>query len=80
MTQKRVSVRLVAEGGRQVEPAQICGRDLCDVRPGGLGVHIIRAMTSGIEYRKAEGGGMLAILRKHRDHTAVPDAERREDS
>jgi serine/threonine-protein kinase RsbW len=60
----------VRDFGRQVDPGQICGRDLDDVRPGGLGVHIIRAMNSVVEYQRAEGGGMLLVMRKYRTHTA----------
>lgn len=60
----------IRDYGRQVDPKQICGRDLEDVRPGGLGVHIIHAMTSTCEYQRAEGGGMRLIMRKYRSHVA----------
>ncbi len=60
----------VRDFGRQVDPTLIHGRDLDVVRPGGLGVHIMRAMTSTIEYQPAEGGGTLLIMRKYRTHTA----------
>src|SRR5882672_4511490 len=33
---------VVRDQGRQVDPATIKSRDLSDLRPGGLGVHIIR--------------------------------------
>ncbi len=59
----------VRDFGRHTDPAQIRGRDLDDVRPGGLGVHIIRAMTNSAQYQQAEGGGMLLIMRKFRSHT-----------
>jgi len=70
----------VRDFGRQVDPCEICGRDLDDVRPGGLGVHIIRAMNNFVEYEQATGGGMLLTMRKYRTHTAVcdqPPAERK---
>jgi anti-sigma regulatory factor (Ser/Thr protein kinase) len=60
----------VRDFGKQVDPAEICGRDLDDVRPGGLGVHIIHAMNSSVSYQRAEGGGMLLTMRKFRTHTA----------
>lgn len=66
----------VRDFGRQVDPAAICGRELGDVRPGGLGVHIMRAMMSAVEYRQADGGGMLVILRKARSHAAADTAAR----
>jgi serine/threonine-protein kinase RsbW len=53
-----------------VDPAEICGRDLDDVRPGGLGVHLIRAMMSTADYSRAPGGGMLLVMRKYKSHTA----------
>jgi anti-sigma regulatory factor (Ser/Thr protein kinase) len=60
----------VRDFGRQVDPKEICGRDLEDVRPGGLGVHIIHAMNSEVKYECAEGGGMRLTMRKYRTHTA----------
>jgi anti-sigma regulatory factor (Ser/Thr protein kinase) len=60
----------VRDFGRQVDPEAICGRDLTDVRPGGLGVHIIRAMNSTVEYQRAAGGGMLLTMTKLRTHVA----------
>jgi len=54
----------VRDFGRQVNPEDICGRDLDDIRPGGLGVHIIQALNDSVEYRCAEGGGMLLVMRK----------------
>ncbi|MCK4342201.1 MAG: ATP-binding protein [Phycisphaerae bacterium] len=60
----------VRDFGKQVDPERICGRDLDDVRPGGLGVHIIRALNSSVEYQRAEGGGMLLIMRKFKTHSA----------
>lgn len=60
----------VRDFGKQVDPSLICGRNLDDVRPGGLGVHIIRAMNSSVEYQRAEGGGMLLTMRKFKTHTA----------
>jgi anti-sigma regulatory factor (Ser/Thr protein kinase) len=67
----------VRDFGRQVDPTKICGRDLDDIRPGGLGVHIMRAMMSSIEYRCMEGGGMLLTMRKHKTHTATQPAPQR---
>jgi anti-sigma regulatory factor (Ser/Thr protein kinase) len=60
----------VRDFGKQVDPADICGRDLDDVRPGGLGVHIIRSMTNSVEYHRAEGGGMLLVMTKFKTHRA----------
>lgn len=55
---------IVRDMGKQVDPQNICGRDLDDVRPGGLGVHIIRAMMDEAEYScPADGGMMLRMVK-----------------
>lgn len=59
----------IRDFGPQVDPSAFRGRALDDIRPGGLGLHLMRAMMSSIAFQPAEGGGMLAILRKHRSHT-----------
>lgn len=59
-------IRVVIEDeARQVEPDQLKGRELEDVRPGGLGVHIIREVMDQARYEKREGGrGMRLTLLK----------------
>lgn len=57
----RVTIR---DFGRQVDPSEIRGRDLNDVRPGGLGVHIIRSVMDEVTYERAEEGGMRLIMTK----------------
>jgi anti-sigma regulatory factor (Ser/Thr protein kinase) len=67
----------IRDFGKQADPDQIRGRQLDDIRPGGLGVHIIRAMMSSVEYQPAPGGGMLLVMRKYKDHRAAcPEANR----
>ncbi len=63
-------VRIVIEDeARQVEPACIKGRDLEEIRPGGLGVHIIREVMDRAEYSKREGKGMRLVLEKRLEIT-----------
>lgn len=52
---------------RHVDPATITGRDLDDVRPGGLGTHIIRTVMDEVEYTKREPEGMSLRLVKMLD-------------
>lgn len=60
------SIRIVIEDqAKQVDPKSICGRDLQDVRPGGLGVHMIREIMDEAVYEKREGGGMRLIMTKN---------------
>ena len=49
---------------RQIDPAAIRGRDLDDIRPGGLGVFIIREIMDHVVYEQRDGGGMLLRLEK----------------
>ncbi len=50
--------------GRQVDPASIKGRDLEDIRPGGLGVHIIRRVMDSAVYEAPAGQGMRLTMTK----------------
>jgi anti-sigma regulatory factor (Ser/Thr protein kinase) len=60
-------VRIVIEDeARQVGLDKIKSRDLDDVRPGGLGVHIIQRVMDEARYEHREGGvGMRLTLVKH---------------
>jgi len=61
---------VIRDFGRQVPPESIVGRHLDDVRPGGLGVHIIRRLMDLAEYTLAEGGGMRLHMRRFRTSAA----------
>jgi anti-sigma regulatory factor (Ser/Thr protein kinase) len=50
--------------GTFVDPAEIQSRALDDVRPGGLGVHLMRATMDRVEYRRNERGGTTLTLTK----------------
>jgi anti-sigma regulatory factor (Ser/Thr protein kinase) len=55
----------IRDYGRTVDPDTIRSRDLADVRPGGLGVHIMNECMDSLEYRQAEGGGtMLTMIKR----------------
>jgi anti-sigma regulatory factor (Ser/Thr protein kinase) len=55
---------VIVDRGKSIDPCLICGRDLDDLRPGGLGVHIIRSVMDKVQYRKRSGGGMLLRMVK----------------
>jgi anti-sigma regulatory factor (Ser/Thr protein kinase) len=55
----------VRDKGRQVDPKTIRSRDLDDVRPGGLGVHIIQAVMDEYDYSCPPDGGMLLRMVKY---------------
>ena len=54
----------IRDYGRQVPLESICSRDLDDIRPGGLGVHIIKSVMHEACYAHAEGGGTRLTMRK----------------
>ena len=54
----------VRDYGRQVPADKIRSRDLGDVRPGGLGVHIMHECMDCVEFSPQQEGGTLLIMRK----------------
>lgn len=60
------TLRIVIEDeAKQVEPDVIKSRDLDDVRPGGLGVHIIKEVMDEVRYEKRGPIGMrLTMVKK----------------
>ena len=56
---------VIEDQARQVDPEKIKGRPLEQVRPGGLGVHIIREVMDHVRYTRREGGGMRLEMSKN---------------
>ncbi len=56
---------VIRDHGKQVDPRCIKGRDLDDVRPGGLGVHIIKTVMDDVRYRCIPEGGMELTMVKY---------------
>jgi anti-sigma regulatory factor (Ser/Thr protein kinase) len=60
-------VKIVIEDeAKQVDPTAIKSRDLDEIRPGGLGVHIIKQVMDDVRYEKRERVGMRLTLVKRR--------------
>lgn len=55
----------VRDKGRQVDPGTIRSRNLDDIRPGGLGVHIIQTVMDEYNYSCPPDGGMLLRMVKY---------------
>jgi len=55
---------IIEDQARQVDPATIKSRELDDIRPGGLGVHIIREVMDDVQYEKRSPAGMKLSLLK----------------
>ena len=72
------SVRIeIEDEARQVEESELCGRDLDDPRPGGLGLHIIREVMDEVRYEKRSPCGMRLTMIKRAEpgETGPPAGE-----
>ncbi len=54
----------IEDEGRQIDPSQINPRDLDEIRPGGLGVHIMREVTDACDFETRSPRGMRLVLEK----------------
>lgn len=54
----------IEDRAKQVELSDIKSRDLTEVRPGGLGVHLIKSIMDNATWSHRAGGGMRLILEK----------------
>ena len=57
---------VIEDEAKQVDPAVIKSRDLDEIRPGGLGVHIIKTVMDQVHYEKREVTGMRLTMIKNR--------------
>lgn len=62
---------VMVDHGTGVKQEQMCGRPLDDVRPGGLGLHMIREIMSETEYKPLEGRNELHLFKKRGSKTSV---------
>jgi serine/threonine-protein kinase RsbW len=60
---------VLEDEAKQVEPGQIKGRNLDEIRPGGLGVHIIHEVMDEVKYEKRGPKGMRLTMVKMRNST-----------
>ncbi|MEM9374424.1 MAG: ATP-binding protein [Planctomycetota bacterium] len=59
-------IRIVIEDeAEQVDPSKMKSRELDDIRPGGLGVHIIQEVMDEARYERRAGVGMRLTMTKH---------------
>jgi len=55
---------VIEDRAKQVDPKLIRSRELDDIRPGGLGVYIIKEIMDNVTYEHREGGGMRLTMSK----------------
>jgi serine/threonine-protein kinase RsbW len=65
---------VIEDEARQVDPEAIKSRDLDEIRPGGLGVHIMRQVMDEVRFEKRDRVGMRLTLVKNRTETETPAA------
>jgi len=53
----------ICDEGKQVDPSQIRGRDLEDIRPGGLGVYLMKTVMDRVVYSKRSCGMKLEMVK-----------------
>ena len=64
MESRRDRVRFILRDyGRSCDPRRIRSRELSDVRPGGVGVHIIRQVFDNVKYEPCRRGTRLVLER-----------------
>ena len=61
----------IRDQGRQVDPSCIKSRNLDEIRPGGLGVHIIKTVMDDYAYSCHPDGGMQLTMVKYTAAKAV---------
>ena len=61
-SKKKISI-IIEDNGAKADPEKIQGRDLDDVRPGGLGMHFIRRVFDRVEFdaKKVKGNRLLLM-------------------
>lgn len=64
----------IQDRARTVDPASLQGRELHDVRPGGLGMHLMRTLVDRFDHAQREGGGMRLVLEKRTQRTPAETA------
>jgi serine/threonine-protein kinase RsbW len=54
---------LLADKGAPVKPAELKGRPLDEIRPGGLGLHFIRQSMDEVEFSRKKGKNLLRMVK-----------------
>ena len=53
------------------DPEEVAGRSLDEVRPGGLGLHLIRQLTNVCRHERRSEGGMRLVIEKFCDDAST---------
>jgi anti-sigma regulatory factor (Ser/Thr protein kinase) len=55
---------VLVDRGKSVKPEKLRGRDLDDVRPGGLGIHLIAQIMDSVTYKPLRGRNELRLVKR----------------
>lgn len=64
----------IEDRARTVDPSELRGRDLDDIQPGGLGMHLMSSLVDRYEHAPRAGGGMRVLLEKRTQAAIAPAA------
>jgi serine/threonine-protein kinase RsbW len=59
---------VMSDHGPAVDAEKLCGRELSDVKPGGLGLHFIRESMDVVEFKRADDINSLRLVKYLRAH------------
>ena len=54
---------LLSDRGPAIDPSKLHGRQLDDVKPGGLGLHLIQQSMDAVEYRRVRGANRVRLVK-----------------
>lgn len=63
---------ILKDQGAQVDPEDMHGRPLDDVKPGGLGLHYIRQSMDVMEFTRADGTNQLRLVKYLQPKVSAP--------
>jgi len=69
---------LLCDRGPAVDPAKMQGRQLDEIKPGGLGLHFIRQSMDVVEFKRGRGTYVLRLVKYLQPASAVEAGKRRE--
>jgi serine/threonine-protein kinase RsbW len=53
----------MSDQGPPVDPEKMCGRELSDIKPGGLGLHFIRQSMDVVEFKRTNDTNFLRLVK-----------------
>jgi serine/threonine-protein kinase RsbW len=70
---------VLTDRGPAVDPSKLRGRQLDEIKPGGLGLHFIRQSMDVVQFKRTRGVNLLRLIKYLQPGDAVQTGKRRED-